>query len=106
MTRSIRPAAAPEAGRRLLAALDQLDPGHGRTVALAWPQLQDTCVATVPVLEPRSDLMEQPGDHVAIGDVLQDGAPGGQIPSPGLRDQPFGVRTERLRLRLGRVDRL
>src|SRR5207249_11638448 len=77
---------------RLRRAIDQFDPGHGRSVALARTQLQDPRVAPLAFGEPGSDVVEQGRHDVAVGDLLQNLPARGEVPALGLGDQAFRVR--------------
>src|SRR5439155_1236460 len=91
---------------RLRRALDQLDPGHWRSVTLARTQLQDPRVATLAFLEPGSDVVEQRCHDVAIGDLLQHLPPRGEIPPLRLRDQALRVGPKLPGFGFGRRDAL
>src|SRR5205823_3382730 len=66
---------------------EQLDEGHGRTIALALSQLQDPGVAARPLREAGPDLGEQLVHDVSVRDRLQDLA-------ARMHVAPFGERDE------------
>ena len=70
------------------------------------PQLEDPRVAALSLGEPWPDLVEQARHDVAVRDVLQHLASSGQVAALRERDELLRVRSEHLRLGLGRVDRL
>src|SRR5436305_14495890 len=80
------------AARELLLALDELDPRHGRAVALALPELEDPRVAARTLGVPRPDLGEKFVDDVAVRHHLQDLPAGGDVAPLRERDQAFRER--------------
>src|SRR5579875_2933162 len=90
---------------RPLTRSDELDIGHGRTVALARPELQDAQVAAGTVGVGGPDLLEELVGHLLVPDEGDHLALVVDAALHCLRDELLGDGPQRLGLRLGRLDR-